>query len=234
MKYIFLSISIIFSTGLLAQDSLFISILGRAPYVEISKDYNLELRFEENPNRCDPNIGFVSLEDQLKHFKESIQSVGADPDRLEMIESLLYSEYRTQKCTYSDSNFTRMVKVIEKCHNLNIIIESSQYLFDPHSFEKEDLKAINAFNDAKNKAEIFKNEFGFENLDVISIDDDTSFSTLDDLLIDRSEEEKERMMEILALLNENPNNTGMHSRSSRNEKKSSTYTLKVRFCLSNN
>jgi len=180
------------------------------------------------------NATASTVEDQIKDFKESLISVGGDPSKLIMLDDLLYSEYRTQKCTYEDSDFERMSAVIEKCHNLNIIIESSLYQFEPHSFQGEDQKAINALNNAKAKAAIFQKEFGYKQMDIVSINDDSGSSAYNDFLVNRSEEEREIMMEFLTLLNENDSGSTMHSRLSPREKKSSTYTLEITFCLSNN
>lgn len=155
-----------------------VQVLGRFDYVEQAEAFGIDLLFEENPNKCDPQRGFISLEEQTRHFSEAIQIKGISWEDFSKMPIKLDLESRHWRYRFSHRDPSKIHLIGEVCRDQLIQVENVFTIFPEHRFENEDEKAIRAFQDAERKAGSIARKFNKRISKVVNIDDDTSLRFL--------------------------------------------------------
>jgi len=200
MKKIIFLLSFLLSNYCYSQSAT-LKILGQYSYVEYYKSLGAIIVLEENPNKCDPILGFISLEEQFRHLSESIEVKGSK-SKLIPIKDHTYSPYRKQAFRFEEPDAGLFDEVMTVCNNQGAIIKKRYYKLPPHEFIEEDTKAIKALRDAKEKAEELVNHINYEVIQVLNIDDDTRGASKIFEFDDRDPDEIEELMNLLQRFND--------------------------------
>ncbi len=168
-----LSIFFVFYSAMLFAQTSTLSIMGKSSYVDYAEGYSLKLKFEEDPSKCDPVVGFVSIEDQIKHYTESLEAAHIAM-RFKEDEGIVVSEFPTKKYTLILEDEEKMIEAIRLAKEQRVIVDKMYYLFPEHEFVDEDRKAILALHDAKFKAELYAGHIGKKLGRILYIDDETT------------------------------------------------------------
>jgi hypothetical protein len=206
-----------------------ITVVGKDVYSEVAEAYGIKVYFEENPNKCDPVVGFLSLEDQIGRFSEALGKLGIDfsaftsmPDDLSA-RSDVTTRHKTFRFTHKNPEVILQIADLSRAQVVRVL--GIFTVFARHSFEDEDLKAVNALKDARRKATVLAKKAGKKLGNILNIDDDTTLSSFGDLDsvddTDMFEELFYRFSALLSLTQEE------YTRFSRD----GAYSLKVTFEL---
>jgi len=163
----------LFIGGLVQAQTTTLSIMGNDSYIEYAEAYSVKLRFEEDPSKCDPIVGFVSLEDQIKHFSESLVAAQI-MSKPEASNIFIASEYPTKEFTLLVSEEDQLIEAIRLAKEQRVQITKIYYVYPEHSYKEEDGRAVRALLDAKLKANIYAAHIGMKVNRILRIDDETS------------------------------------------------------------
>ncbi|MBL7798638.1 MAG: SIMPL domain-containing protein [Saprospiraceae bacterium] len=206
-----------------------IQVLGRSDYVEQAEAYGIDLLFEENPNKCDPQRGFISLEEQVKHFSEALQVKGVawkDFSRLPKRNTETETRHWRYRFTHIDPSKISLISSV--CADQVIQVENTFTIFPEHRYEDEDEQAIRAFQDAERKAKTIARKLGKRISKVVNVDDDTSLRFLLDIEEDQDSANAASFEELLEFLVRLEGIAGME-RESQSPSRSRSYSLLVTF-----
>lgn len=151
-----------------------LKVYGTCSSVSEKIGKKITLKIIVDRNKCDPEIGFISLDDKLFHLEESLVAKGINFSEFERsfksgikrnIETEIYSYVGQEK---------QIEEIIGLAKNQEIEISSIIDLFSKKSLKDQDEKAICALRDVIEKAEFISKSLGYENCDLKSVDDDTS------------------------------------------------------------
>jgi hypothetical protein len=200
----YLVLSLLFLSVCCHSQSIILKVLGQHSYSTESQAYGAIIILEENPNKCDPIKGVVSIEEQLKHLNESIKAKGSDA-RLEQIKDYTYSEFRQEKYRIEESNSEIFNDIITACNNQQAIVSKTYFNLPIHDFEEEDKKAVAALNEAREKADILSSHINHKVSRILSVDDDTRDFVGGIEMSGYDKKKREMIMELLMKLsNLNP------------------------------
>jgi len=163
---------LLFSISLFGQKTT-LSIMGKTNYVEYSDAYTLKLKFEEDPSKCDPVVGFVSIEDQIKHFTESLVAANLALQFKED-DGLVISEFPAKKYSLVLRERDEMEEAIRLAKEQRVEVTTVKFLSPKHDFKDQDARAIKALQDARLKADIYAAHIGKKVTRILYIDDETS------------------------------------------------------------
>jgi len=166
-----------FTTSIYCQDTKSVLIEGISTNYAKPKTMRIEIDFSESSDVCGPGKQFNTVYDQFYSFLEKLNELG--DFNLNFEETLNISNLSNQ------SNKVTFACIIQDSLNLGSKLsyagkyafsDDIRYIdvFDDKNFEEEDIYAINALDDAKRKAELLMESFGYTKYDIIYIDDDTS------------------------------------------------------------
>ncbi len=181
-----------------------ITILGKESYIEKAEAFGIRILFEENPNRCDPEKGFVPLDQQVLHFKEAAKAKGLDLSNEEELSSDPLIRHPHKKVKYLMPTIESAMALDTLCRLQEILVEELFYKLPKHKYEKEDDKAVSALNDAVRKANFIAEKLGKKVVKVLNIDDDTALASIDNLMgeYDYDEEKGAEILELIQMLSE--------------------------------
>jgi len=213
-----------FSLSVFGQKTT-LSIMGKADYVVYADAYSLALTFEEDPSKCDPVVGFVSLEDQIKHFTESLNAKNLAMQFKEQ-DGIIASEYPAKGYKLSVRKIEDLQEAILLAKEQRVEVQKVFYKYPEHDFVGEDAKAINALKDAQLKAELYASHIGKKVTRILHIDDDTPLETSNPFEI--GTEKYERYADVMAQLQ---GYSGLYKTESSSPKREGSYGLWVEFEL---
>ena len=216
---------VILASALVGQNKTTLKVLGKYQYVQEAESYGAIIILEENPKKCDPDIGFVSMEDQYIHLSESIKAKGSDA-MLTPLEEYVFSEYRRKKFKLSEPQKDVFEAILISALGQNAIVEKKYYEMPEQKLANQDDKAILALRDAQRIAEILADHIGLKVDKILSIDDETRNSRNNDLHYS----DPDRMALLLQLYEKLEQYSS--SGESRKSSTSGTYSLWVAFELS--
>lgn len=161
------------------EEKVALQVMAKCERLGEVNGQEMTILFEENRNKCDPEIGYLSIEDLLQHFFESLEAINIDKNRFE--RSIIKSD-RTKiwrREYYSIRGTIEEIKSIEKIVEDQLLtVEELRPTFVEYKLEDQDERAICAINRAVERANIIANNLGYKNCVLVSVDDDTS-SALD-------------------------------------------------------
>jgi hypothetical protein len=204
-----------------------ITVLGSYSHLEPPDAYGIKILFEENPNKCDPIVGFLPLEEQIKRFSVEIKGLGIQFS--EFVELPKENDWTTkhQVFKFTHKSPETILQASDICRRRAVQVQRIFTVFLEQPLQGQDENALKALKDAQQKAAAIAKKVGKKVGKVLNIDDDTSLSTLSNFGLEDLEDEQEELVVLIDLLNllDSPN------QESHQWSKTSTYTLSVTFEL---
>ncbi len=151
-------------------------VLGQYSYVDSLERYGAVIVLQENPDKCDPVLGFITIEEQLKHLNESIKVIGSKSIPTPM-DDFTYSEHRKKTYRIEEEDADKFDEILNVCKIRQITIKKSYFKLPEHRFEEEDINAIGALKAAKLKASIIADHLECKVKRIISVDDETTYAS---------------------------------------------------------
>lgn len=173
-------LSFIFAIHLKGQpsDTLLLFVKGSECNQHTPIGYGMIVIFKDDPSKCDPVRGYEPVDDQIKHFKESLAVEGIDTLKVAKY-SYAPQFYKSYALGYSNRGQRKFVLsrlTPEEVRKVKQIANGHFAEIESTVLEYEDLRppkdlAINAFTNAKLKAERIAYALGMKVERVISIED---------------------------------------------------------------
>ncbi len=142
--------------------------------------YFIDVTFKENNNKCDPEIGYITLEEKEYDFEKDLIASGIAFDRSNIRTELKDLADKNRSSTYRHTSTD--LDELHKVYDLAIANFADAYevnaIFRAHSFEQEDDKAVSALKHAMHKAKTIAKGLAKDNVEVVGIDDLTSVSVM--------------------------------------------------------
>jgi hypothetical protein len=154
-----------------------ITVVGEYRYVVKPYQYGIRLTFEEDPSKCDPAKGFLSLEEQLAQFDKQLSEIGISIRDFTTEPTFEEGNVRSKTLSYTLPQMSVVLKIENIC--LQRRHAKGSYLFavmPEHDLAAEDNYALSALKDARDKATYLARKLGKRKVTVLNIDDDTSGS----------------------------------------------------------
>lgn len=151
-----------------------VKVKGACSYTPkvIGKTIGLKLQVDEN--KCDPNTGYLSLEDRLYHFEEALRTKNIDFASFERSwNSKRRGSMITEIYSYSGSE-QQVFDIADIAHGQGFQVTGISELYAEKTLEEQDQHAICALEKATEKAKLIAKDMGYENCELISVDDYTS------------------------------------------------------------
>tara|TARA_R110001632_G_scaffold36869_5_gene93138 strand:+ start:9364 stop:9993 length:630 start_codon:yes stop_codon:yes gene_type:complete len=187
-----------FPLSIFAQ-SITLKVLGTSKYIDYAESYGVLISVKKND----------SLR-KIQSFKDSIKTNNI---------SHKITPFKEVRTNYLNKNVYKLVlksqenldKLVKICNSLNIKIEKTYFNIPKHSYQKEDEKAVLAFENAVNQAKIIAHNLNYKIIKVLNINDETSKSSgLYDNL-DLETEKGQLMARFYDLLSKNPRTASIES-----------------------
>ncbi len=201
-------------------------VLGQYTYVDSMEKYVAVIILQENPDRCDPVLGFITIEEQLKHLNESIKVIGSKAIPVP-VEDFTYSEYRKKTYRIEEADADKFDEILNICKIRQITIQNSYFKLPKHRFEEEDEKAIGALRMAKLKAGIIADHLDYKVKRVVNVDDETTYASEVFNLLNVDSEKMEEFTYLMDLLSSRDS----YSSESKTPERKGQYNLWVTFEL---
>lgn len=177
---VYLSFTIcFFVAGLLsAQDFTVLQVVGFCGSAKDSDEYQLTLQFSENKNQCDPATGFVSIENQKVHFEESLglKNISFSDFKIDIAHSIKKNSKYTgiEAYTYITKDSSEVSYITKIAQQQFVEITNVGFPRRLSDLASQDEAAICALKDATERAELLSKHLGYENCQLVSVDDETS------------------------------------------------------------
>ncbi len=215
--------------GQQAESISTLTILGNNKYSDRPIGYGIEILFLEDKTKCDPAVGFRTLEEQEYQFEEYIKDFGWSRKDFKEIKEDLLMGAPNKKLKFTSTDFSEILKLMLLCEQNKFEVSKTFYLFKPHNFENEDVRAIGALEDAIEKAAVISKIVGKKITKILNIDDDTTNASIFKKQSDFNTEQYELLLEMLQSF-------GSESRFENervSHKQSGAYRLRVTFQIEN-
>ena len=210
----------------LAQKSL-ITVLGTDKYLEYAVGRVMMVRFIEDPTKCDPLKGNMSLEEQINYFSKELTNANITFSNFKQMELDIRQKFRHKNFTYLTKSSDEYNVIQAICASLSINIVESYYQMPESRFEDEDNRAIGALKDATRKAQFIAKKLGAKKITVLKIDDDTTTDEINTLMdMYGNEDNKEEFIDMLTMFADMDSSSGMKNQQGVNKKE---YHLLVTF-----
>ena len=157
-------------------------VLGKSTYVEYAETNGIIVSF--NKNELDKTV----------KFSDTISSIGIINKLSSINGSITNGKKRFRIEENSLDLFDRLLMI---CNDLKIKVDKVYYKLPVHRFEDEDRNAILALNNATSQAKIIANNLKYKVVDILNIDDDTTYA---DPFYDNIDIESERGQLLVKLL----------------------------------
>jgi len=221
----YLILSLLFCSTLCFSQTQTIKVLGQHAYENKVKSFGALISLVEDPNKCDPVKGFISIEDQLKHLGESITAKGSKAT-LKPVDEYQKSQVKSKSYRIEESNRDLFDQILLVCAQHEAKIIKSYYNYYPHDFVGEDEKAIAALNDAKTKAKELAEHLNCKLVRILNVDDDTR--NANSYFLQHWSGDKARLADLMSVVNGLDNRYSIDIRSS-SPNRSGKYNLWVTF-----
>lgn len=160
-----------------SQEAKTVLIEGMSTSYESAKTMRIEIDFSESSGVCGPGMEFNTVYDQFYSFVDKLKELE--------IKDLKFEETNRIANFANESNKITFATIVNDSINLGSKLsyagkyafsDEIRYIdvFEDQDFEDEDKYAIDALDDAKEKAELLMSTFGYSQYEIIYIDDNTS------------------------------------------------------------
>lgn len=140
--------------------------------------HRIDLVFGENKDKCDPAVGFVSIEDQKIHFEESLalKNITFSEFKLEIASSVKQNEdyTRIEAYSYETIDSSEISTIAELAVQQFIEVDNVGHPLQKRDLAEQDEAAICAIKDATQRAEAIAEHLGYKNCQLLSVDDETT------------------------------------------------------------
>ncbi len=176
IKNLFLFVIIFcLNIGVQAQADNMITVTGRYDWKDMPVSHTMEFSFVENGVTCGPNAQFETLEEQYNFFIYEIINNTDVSDRIVLVDKMEDYFTKNSKRTYSfEYNSEEEMRAMYKWAKEGFA-ENFTYFshFPEYDLEEQDNWAVKAFEEAKRKALNVARLRGYNDVELISINDNT-------------------------------------------------------------
>lgn len=162
----------IVTTCISGQDTLYISLLGHDGATSPTTGYEAIIYFEENRDRCDPEIGFISMEMMKAHFEESLLVHEIDFNTFEYLPLMsVKNSVSREYYFYKSEKLDDIVAIRQLCEEQLVNFQSAKEVKPYYSDSDEYVVAVGALEDTQFMANRIADHLGFDEVELLSIDD---------------------------------------------------------------
>ncbi len=172
---IILFISTILASNLHGQErQTSLKVYGICSYENEKIGQKITCKIKVDNNKCDPEVGFISIEEKIYHFEEALKAKDINFKQFtRSIDSKVKGSKEIEIFKYRGSD-NEIAAIIDICKNQGIEISGFGNIYEKNKLSDQDNRAICALQDAMAKAEIIANELGYEHVELVGVDDDSS------------------------------------------------------------
>ncbi len=171
------------SSGLLSQaNRTKLKVYGVCPVAQEKIGETITLAFTVDKSKCDPEIGFVSMEQLLFHFEDALKVKGIDFSAFKKaMVSQVNGTVQTDEYSYVGTE-QEIQDIVQICKNQEIRVKNIRARYPKITLEDQDERAICALKEVMRKAKVISSEMGYQNCDLVGIDDDSSPEGMSNLI----------------------------------------------------
>ena len=210
MKFGFL-ISLFFLNLFGYSQNIMLKVLGEADYRIKNDGCAIQISLAEQIN-----------DKQMTQFKDHLTSLGVNYE-LTKLDGPRFDKILKYRIEIADCKFMNTIRNI--CQDYDIIMSDAYYIMPDHQFNDEDKNAILALENAIQRASMVSKKLNCS-YKIISIDDDTSNSSIIYDILDKDSTWGELMNEFMNSLN-----SAIRNQNSKEPFRYGTYNLWVTFEL---
>ncbi len=169
----------LYLTGFTQHKTVHLKVMGSCPSGSPKIGYAIKLAFIVDKNKCDPLIGFVSMEEKKHHFEETLNTKGVKFSNFEksLTECKFDGNIQQEIYVYKGDSI-QIAEVIQIAKHHEIKINSVSPVYENKMLADQDEFAICALEQAIQKATYISKNLGYKNCILRSVDDDTSYLSL--------------------------------------------------------
>ena len=160
------------------EDFSVVQVMGFCAHFREYDKFNIDIVFGENKDKCDPAIGFISIEDQKIHFAESLalKNISFEDFGLNLTGSFAKNDdfTRIEAYNYITQDTTEIAYIAKVAEEQFIEVSNVGNPRQLDDFTTQDKAAICAIEDATKRAQLIADHLGYKNCDLVSVDDDTT------------------------------------------------------------
>lgn len=179
-----------------------ITVLGFSRYTEVAIGQVVKIQFLEDPSKCDPRKGNMTLEQQIDYFAKAVAKEGIQFQLFKEADDNLDTKFKQKVYKYFAKEESEINKVKSICANLDVRVLETYFKMPNHDFGSEDLRAVEAVKNATKRAKAIAQKLGNKKVKLLSINDDTSEVEISSIL-GKYEDDVERyefMLELYELM----------------------------------
>jgi len=170
----FVALFIVFSFNYLSSQTTSLKVFGNCTSFGEIIGKKITVKLSVDKNKCDPETGFISMEDKIYHFEQTIKSKGIQFSKFKRsLESKTVGTVHSEIFNFSGTE-VEVDNVIQIARNQEIEVSNYSNKYKPKRLEDQDISAICALENAIQRAQFIAKNLGYENCELISVDDDTS------------------------------------------------------------
>lgn len=161
----------------ISQHSATIDVVGNVVSNQVAIDTVIEIKFTEDGVSCGPNMRFETVYDQILHFENKLEELG--------VTGYSFKEVNEDVNMMSKNNIVTLSTSVSNSSDNRKITRAAKYAFaerishymiyEPKQYADEDALAIEAMEDAYQKADRIRKIMGFKKMTLINTDDVTSY-----------------------------------------------------------
>lgn len=136
--------------------------------------YIIQVYFEENSDKCDPNTGFVSLEQQKIHFEEALKIKNIDFKDFKRNFPINIETPQREYYTYIANTEKQVDQIKNICINQFLNLNKFREDFSNYTLRDQDIAALEALKKTEQRAHNIAAHLGYSEVELMSIDDVTS------------------------------------------------------------
>ncbi|MEE9439191.1 MAG: hypothetical protein V3V14_09345 [Saprospiraceae bacterium] len=175
IRLINIFIFLLFSICTFAQkDTLYLKIKSNHFMGNETSGYIIQVYFEENSDKCDPNTGFVSLEQQKIHFEEALKIKNIDFKDFKRNFPINIETPQREYYTYIANTEKQVDQIKNICINQFLNLNKFREDFSNYTLRDQDIAALEALKKTEQRAHNIAAHLGYSEVELMSIDDVTS------------------------------------------------------------
>ena len=192
---------------------LFLSFLLFNSFITYSQSSTLRVLGQSNYTEySETNVAIIYISDEDSETKEillkkKIDSIGFK-NELIPINDTKEIKSNGEMFKFEEDNLDLFGKFLSICSDLKIRLEDTYFKMPPHEYDDEDKYAFLALKNAESQAKIITKNLNYNIVQILSIDDETTYADPIFDFIDRDSERGRIVIELIQILgSRNPNET---------------------------
>lgn len=176
MKYLILSVLILILSfdGFAQSDKTRLKIYAACPYEKEVTGEQIQVTFTVDKSRCDPEIGFISMDEKIYIFQDAMKEIDIDfKDFNRVLYGRSNGNNEIQNWHFEGSN-EEIERIVKLSDERGFHLKNWNAVYGKRTLEDQDEYAICALKHTQEQAKRIAAKLGYKNCDLIGIDDDSS------------------------------------------------------------